>query len=399
MNNWKSILGRMVLEITCADSTALLNELNNKKILLKNVVYSGDFVLHLEIAKSDYRTLQEIIQRQGASVRILHKSGVHWIGAAITKRPILLALFAAFLLVSLYLPSRVLFISVEGNTIIPANRIIEAAGECGIRFGASRRQIRSEAMKNALLQKIPQLQWAGINTSGCTAVISVREKTAQELPSDTEKGVCSIIAARDGVIQDCTVYEGNPLCTVGQAVKAGQTLVSGYLDCGIVTKATRANAEIKALTFRRLEVVTPAATTVRGELCKKKRIYSLRIGKKLINFSKDSGNSDTTCVKIYSEEYVRLPGGFQLPVSVIKETLLFYEDSRQMPTAADSEEWLADTAQKHLESTMIAGEVISANTEVEISDNACYLHGKYACMEMIGQVKYEQTMLKDGEND
>ena len=38
--------------------------------------------------------------------------------------------------------------------------------------------IRSEKVKNSLLQRIPQLQWAGINTDGCVAVISVREKTA-----------------------------------------------------------------------------------------------------------------------------------------------------------------------------------------------------------------------------
>lgn len=399
MNNWKDLSGTMVLESTSADRTALLNELNSKSIQMKNITYLTDLTMRFEIYQSDYKELKNIAHKQGASVRIIHTKGMYQTLKAIMNRPVLVVLFTFLLFLTFFLPSRLLFISVEGNSQIPTRRILEAAGECGIRFGVSRRQIRSEVMKNALLEKIPQLQWAGINTSGCTAVISVREKTVQETVSDPENSVCSIVAMRDGVIQNCTVYVGNPLCSVGQAVKAGQTLVSGYLDCGIVTKAMHASAEIRALTFRELELVTPAADAVRGELCSKRINYSLRIGKKLIKFYKDSGNLDTTCVKIYTDRYICLPGGFQLPISIIKETVFFYEDGEQIPTAADSKAWLEGSAQKYLESTMIAGEVISADTEINISDNACYLYGKYACIEMIGQVRYEQMMLKDGEND
>lgn len=399
MEDWKEIFGKMQLEITSADRVGLLNRLNSEKIAVKNVLYCDDLVLRLEIARADYKQLLEITQKQGAFVKILHSKGIYQTGKTIRKRPVLTALCLFLFAVTLYLPSRVLFVQVEGNTSVSEKQITEAAAECGIHFGVSRRNIRSEAIKNALLQKIPQLQWAGINTSGCTAVISVREKTVQEHTQAENKGVCSIVAARDGVIQNCTVYEGNPLCTVGQAVKAGQTLVSGYTDCGIITTATRANAEIRALTFRELEIISPAATAIRGEVQRKKINYSIRIGKKVIKFFKDSGNSDTTCVKIYSENYVHLPGGFQLPLALIKETVCYLESDEQVSTASESEKWLVDIAQKYLESTMVAGEVISAQTQARSLDNASCIYGRYACMEMIGQVKYEQTILEDGNND
>lgn len=398
MRQWQFLLGKIRFQITSADCVGLLNALSQAGIYLIDVQYQGELTVLLTIPIHQHGELMKITEKQGASVKQIKNAGIYYTGKAILQRPVLMVFSALLFLLSCYIPSRVFFVSVEGNKDIPTRLILEAASECGIDFGASRRSVRSEKMKNALLQKIPELQWAGINTSGCTAVISVREKTTQNTQKNETNRVSSIVASRDGIIQNCTVYQGNPLCTVGQAVKAGQTLVSGYLDCGIVVKTTQANAEIRALTFRELEVLAPSATANRGNIISQKTNYSLLIGKKLIKFYKDSGNVGATCGKIYSQEYVHLPGGFQLPVAIIKETVSCYAESNKMQTISDNT-WLADFANNYLQGTMIAGEVLSGQTEVNAIDDGSYLYGKYACMEMIGQVKYEQTLLKDESND
>lgn len=395
---WKLQLNQYTLSITCADCVSILNAFTDRGIRLDNVHYNGDLVLRCSLAKADYDSVAAIAQKFGASIKVLRYPYTSKITKTLGNRPVLTVFAAIMLLLSVYLPSRVLFISVEGNTSIPEKRIIEAAELCGIRFGTSRRQIRSEKVKNELLQKIPQLQWAGINTNGCTAVISVKEKTTQKVSDKKENVVASIVASRDGIIQNCTVYQGNSLCSVGQAVKAGQTLVSGYVDCGIVTKASQADAEIKALTFRELEVVAPTAAVTRGELYTKKTNYCLQIGKKLIKIGKDSGNVDTTCVKIYTEKFLQFPGGFRLPVGIVKETCQYYYEPAEASAAA-SEDWLDDYARKHLEETMIAGQVVSSQTDIEVGKDAYYLYGRYACMEMIGRLKYEQMITKDDVND
>jgi len=392
------IAGYCVVEMTCADISALINTANNSGIGLWDVVWCDDLTLQAKVSRKDYRQTVEIAEKKGASVKLLGVYGLQKTVKGIVKRPVLVSFLCILLLIGWYLPTRILFISVEGNMDIPANQILEAAEACGIRFGTSRRKVRSEVMKNALLQKIPQLQWAGINTAGCTAVISVKEKTVQEKMEDGKNQVCSIIAARDGIIQSCTVTQGNPLCFVGQAVKAGQTLVSGYTDCGIIIKATRADAEVQALTSRQLEVIAPHATTHRGELLESKTTFGLRIGKKLIKFSKDSGISDTTCAKIYSEEYVHLPGGFRLPIAVIKETLLVYDDAPET-LGTSQESWVPAAAQMYLQSTMIAGEIVSSQTEMNTAAGATYLNGRYVCLEMIGQVKYEDLIQRNEMND
>ena len=389
---WESILGRFVLEITSADVVGLLNVLNREKIKLISFNYNSDLVVTAEISQICYRRVQSIAEKRGASVKILSRKGVYWTALSFLKRPVLALFAVSLLLLSAFLSSRVLFIRIDGNTTIPSNLILKSAAECGISFGTSRRQVRSELVKNALLEKIPQLQWAGVNTQGCIAIISVREKTIADQESSEKNEICSIVATRDGIIQNCTVYKGNPLCSVGQAVKAGQTLVSGYLDCGIVTKTTKADAEIRALTFHQLTFVTPTPTAVKGRVVQEKNEYAILLGKKLIKITKDSGNLGVTCGKIYEENYLQLPAGFTLPIALFKQTTIYYDEIEDTLTSVDTRQWLNTFAQAYLQKNMIAGEIVSEQTELSQMQDLCRLDGKYACVEMIGQVKYEQMI-------
>ena len=395
MQRPKILPGHIALEITCADLSALLNGLTMSGTILQNIHYKDDLTVGFTVNRQAYEKILAIAEKQGAAVKKLGAFGIYPMVSRFVRRPVLTIFLLLVFLLSCYIPGRIFFISVEGNAQVPENYILEVAAECGIDFGAKRRAVRSEKMKNRLLEEIPQLQWAGINTSGCTAVISVREKTSAEKQAEMKHRVSSIVASRDGIIQSCTVLQGNALCAVGQAVKAGQILVSGYLDCGIITKTTRAEAEIKALTFRDLEVIAPSPKVIKGDQQKTKPRYSLRIGKKLIKFYKDSGNLDTTCGKIYSEEYVYLPGGFRLPITIIAETEVYNDIVTGELPASETGEWIKDFAASYLQDTMISGEILSADAEVIADGDVSCLRGRYACTEMIGQIKYEETIPKD----
>ena len=394
MRRFKILPDYIDAEITSADISSLLNTLAVNGINLKNIQYSDALTVRISINRLDYQQLAIISDKHGATVKRIRNFGIFPVIKKFLRRPVLtLSLLLVFVL-ACYIPGRVFFLWVEGNVQVPDKYILEVASECGIGFGAKRRLIRSEMMKNRLLEKIPQLQWAGINTYGCTAVISVREKTHSEEERDTNYQVSSIVASRDGIIQGCTVFQGNALCTVGQAVKAGQTLVSGYMDCGILIKTTRADAEIKALTFRDLEVISPTATAVRGAKQRQTTNYSLRAGKNLIKFYKDSGNLDTTCGKIYSEEYVQLPGGFRLPFAIIQETTYYTKPKDELLEKDDRLDWILDFSRDYLCSQMISGTILSEKTNLTVN-NGISLKGQYHCVELISQKKYEVSLPKD----
>lgn len=384
----------IIAEVTSADIANLLNKLVANGISLEDVRYTDALTVRITLRRQTYLQLVLLADKYGANVRRIRKLGSFLLVKKFLKRPVMTLFLLLVFLLACYVPGRVFFLSVEGNVQVPDKYILEVAERCGIGFGAKRRMVRSEIMKNQLLESIPQLQWAGINTYGCTAVISVREKTISEEPKEVNYPVYRIVASRDGIIQSCTVFQGSAQCVVGQAVKAGQTLVSGYLDCGIIIKTTRAEAEIKALTVRDLEVVSPAPTAKRGDVQNQKTNYSLKIGKNLIKFYKDSGNLDTTCGKIYLEEYVCLPGGFRLPIAIVKEDIIYYDTSRGEEPVIDSGEWLKDFAESYLKREMISGEIISENAEITANTGVFSLCGRYTCSEMIGQVAKEEIIPK-----
>lgn len=395
MGELKILPGYITAEITSADTANLLNTLVLSGITIGNVRYCDALTVIVSVNRHQHEQLVLLAEKCGAVVKKTETFGVFLKIGRLWKRPILLMFFTIVFLLGCYVPSRIFFISVDGNSQVPQKYILQVAEECGINFGAKRRLVRSEMMKNRLLEKIPQLQWAGINTSGCTAIISVREKTTSDEQMKSKYQVSSIVASRDGIIQSCTVQQGNALCAVGQAVKAGQVLVSGYLDCGIVTKTTQADAEINALTFRDVEVISPNAVVVKEAKQRTTTNYALRIGKKLIKFYKDSGNLDTSCGKIYLEEYIHLPGGFRLPIAVVKEIDVGYVEVKDELPAPDTGQWIKDFAYDHLKKTMISGEIISADVDVKPYAGVLLLQGRYACKEMIGQIKYEESIPKD----
>ena len=253
-------------------------------------------------------------------------------------------------------------------------------------------------MKNALLSAIPQLQWAGDNTKGCVAVISVREKTAAEVKPEAPS-VSRIVAGRDAVIVRCTAEQGNMVCKVGQAVKEGELLVSGYTDCGLSVKATRSVGEIYGQTGRDLFAVTPGEYASKGPELVREKKYGFIIGKKRINFYKDSGILGGTCGKMSTVNYMTLPGGFQLPVALVVEEWILYKRETAPISDERAETILCDFTDHYLSGQMLAGRILRQDLAFSRENGLVSLQGRYACLEMIGREQSEEILQNYGKTD
>lgn len=390
--------GWIGIRITGADPGTTLEKIRRMGIALEDIRWEDALTVRFRCAREHRHTIHRICRKQGDEMGCFEEAGLIPSIKHVLKRPVLTAGALMLFILTLFLPTRVLFVSVDGNSTVEERRILEAAEECGIRFGASRRQVRSEKMKNRLLEKVPELKWAGVNTSGCTAVISVREQPVQEQLTGYT-GVSSIVAACDGRITSCTVTKGNGLCAPGQVVQKGQLLISGYLDCGICIRVTGAEGEIYAETRQEKQAVSPMQHLRFQENTDVKRRFSLILGKKRINFWKDSGISPVTCGRMYEEYYITLPGGFRLPVCLTVETL------------TDREVMAADIPPENMESGMKAflrASVAESSVACSIlredqklmEENGCYvLEGVFFCSEMIGRVITEEIGETNGKTD
>lgn len=397
MDLFQSMSGMMEVELTSAEPEAALGAVSAKGIEIFHAAQKGELTLRFRIRRRDYAALAALCEKRGETLKLLRKNGLYWAAGQLLRRPVLLMGMALFLAMVLYLPSRVFFVRVEGNTAVPSRQILAAAEECGIRFGASRRKVRSEKVKNALLSAVPGLQWAGVNTTGCVATISVRERT-EVRPAEQEWEVSSIVAARDGYILSGTATRGNALFQPGQTVKEGQVLISGYTDCGISIRATRAEGEIMAQTSRDLEAVTPAEWVRRGEKTGSKKKYSLLVGKKRINLWKDSGILDPGCGRMYKEYVITLPGDFRLPLALCVEEFTSYETDVSVLSPQEAEEALESFADRYLSQQMVAGTIQSRRRTVSKTGGIYRLTGSYVCAEMIGRVQREQIGDTNGKN-
>lgn len=389
MGIFRSISGMLSVEIVSADIPALLAAMAEQGIRIFRARTKGELTLELLVRRRDWRSLSALCKRRGESARIKARRGIYWPLKSLLDRPLLLAGLGILLSLMLFLPTRVLFIRVDGNGNIPAARILEAAADCGIRFGASRREVRSERVKNALLEAVPQLRWAGVNTYGCVAVISVREREEETAANQGSAGVSGIFAACDGIILTATATQGTCLCRPGQAVTKGELLISGYTDLGITIRATRAQGEVFAQTRRQIRAVTLSQAAFRGEEQEKDIKFTLLIGKKRINLWKGSGIWEGSCGRMYEEYYITLPGGFQLPIALIKETVTYYETSTAPVDPEEVRPRLERYAESCLLGQLVSGVIVSRDGTFTRENDLWVLEEEYLCTEMIGRQRQE----------
>jgi len=386
--------GSVELLVTTADPNGFLSVVTDNNIAVADVKPLNELSFMLRVRDKDLKNLKRIGVQRSCEMKEVTRNGIVFFLKGMLYRPVLLAGVLLWLFLILYLPSKVLFVCVEGNDKIPEQLIMEHAERCGIVFGASRRNIRSEKIKNALLSAIPELQWVGVNTHGCLTIISVRERSVPDQKTDV-LSVGHIVAAQDGVISDLTVTKGTALCATGQAVTKGQILVSGYTDCGFVLRAESASAEVMAITERELTAIVPQTCKIREKIIEKQVDYSIQIGKNIVELSCEGGMFDSSCAKICESMILTLPGGFQLPLALIRKTQIRYVETEE--NLIYEQNALFTLADAYLSEQMLMGQVLSSYFQQIEETDLCGVKGVYICEEMIGMLRKEEIGKENGK--
>ena len=381
----QSVTGLVELQATSGDMERLLSLCQEQGITLFDIRWEDCLTASFSVSRSDLKRLQRLCRKRGDNLKILRRRGLCWPFFRLLHRPILLWGLTCILLFFLLLPTRILFIQLEGNDRIPANQILEAAEDCGLKFGVSRKKLRSEVIKNTLLEKLPGLSWAGVNTRGCRAVLTVAERRQARGPESFQGQNSGIYAVCDGIIESCTARRGTLLCSPGQAVTKGQLLLSGYTDHGSKLLSGPAEGDIFARTRRQICAVLPKNHLTRGPQRDQKRTFSLILGKKRINFPFNSGIWDTGCGRMYEEYHVTLPGGYVLPISLAVNRYSIAETKASSRLPGSGEAALSSFGKTYLNQQMISGEIRSSKMTCKESQDLSILKGEFLCREMIGR--------------
>jgi len=251
-------------------------------------------------------------------------------------------LVAGLLLFCLLLFGGNLFIwdfRVIGNETVPSETILRALEEYGITVGTVGLNIDQEAMRNHVLLELPDLSWLVVNVKGCTAHVQVVERQRPPQMIDEDE-ISNVVARQSGLVTRVEALDGKAQVAVGSTVLKGQLLISGVVDSqqsGV--RLLHGMGEVWARTWYDLSVMVPLQenryTQIEGETTK----ISLDFGKQRIKLYAKGSVAGINCDKIIQYEPLTLPGGFRLPITLVREKTLRYvaETAARDPEEAQRE--------------------------------------------------------------
>ena len=245
---WNYCRGYVKIKIEGLYLERLLNALSEYGISLWGMDRCSRICLTACIGKRDWKKLQASGLLQGYRAKVLGTCGLPAKLANLRSRKALIfgAIAAAVLFV--VMTSFVWFIEIEGDPAVESETILQQLEEMGVKKGMLTAQIDVEDIEYELLRNNPAVAWVDVRLRGVKLNIEIKEQEpAPELLSEEP---ADIVAQKDGVISSIVVLEGTAMVKEGQAVKAGDVLISGNIvKEGIAPQTVHARGEVKASVF------------------------------------------------------------------------------------------------------------------------------------------------------
>ena len=225
------------------------------------------------------------------------------------------------------------------------------------------------------------LAWLAVNIRGSVAEVRLlqREEKPELVSDDRAADLC---AARAGLVRGISTRSGQVTVQPGQAVTAGELLVSGTVDSiSAAPRHVRAQGEIWADTWYELTALCPGAQGKENAGLRSRSRIALKIGGKRINFYQNGGKTIDGCDKIMHEYILGVEGLFRLPLSIVREELRPYR------TAEFSREETEETGQRLLASLAehIEGEIVFSTLSAAEADGMTVVTLRAQCRENIAK--------------
>lgn len=199
----------------------------------------------------DYKRVRKIRGKCGVRLRIIKKYGLPFFIRKYHKRLGFAVGCVIFFIILNLMSMHIWNIKVVGNQTIEEKTILNALAKIGVKEGNRKSKIDATNARQQLILQLDKISWAAINIEGTKATVDITE--VKQVPDNQEKLPCNLKAAFDGRIVSMEINEGHPVVNVGDAVVAGDLLVSGIVEYKTGQSALKhASGKIIAETNRQL---------------------------------------------------------------------------------------------------------------------------------------------------
>ena len=323
----ESIRGTVQLEIRGAEPETLLNACLAEELPLLAPQSIDAWTLRLSVFEHDLPRLEALAERYYCELRPLSRRGGSRSRRLLRRRLALLisgGLLLALVILSSLFVWEIRFVGAEG---LSRGQLLRALEDCGLAAGSFWPGLDADELRDQMLLREPALSWLTVNFHGSVAEVRLlRRVDKPEIYRECD--AADLRACRAGVVRRVSVLNGQPMVQPGQAVEAGELLISGSVDSITAAPRTlRAQGEVWADTWYELNAVCPAPMGkesagggLRGRL-------ALKVGEKRINFYQNGGKTIDGCDKIVHEYTLGIKGLFRLPLTLVWEELRPYRAS------------------------------------------------------------------------
>lgn len=384
--------GSVRLEVTGAFPERFLNLCAQKGIAFWAVEWLGEGTVRLTVTGRDSRRLDPLAEKVMCSVATADTGGVPFFLRRFRKRYALLIGLVISLGTVCVLSRFILTVDVSGNERIPSAQILAELYRQGLRVGAYGPSLDTSLITHETLLQMEELSWMSVNLHGTRAEVLVRERVAKpELPDESELG--DIVAEAPGIIVHMEVLSGEAVCREGDTVSTGDVVIGGTMTLDVPeysqavpgTLQVRARGRIYARTWRTLAAEIPLEACVKSYTGEQTKRWSLLFLGGRINFYGNSGISFPQYDKINDTWTARLPGGREMPLALVRETVRGYT---AVPVSVDREAAQALLEQRLDEALLQAlgdGEVVRSAYTASVGDGVLTVTLKAECKEEIGK--------------
>lgn len=215
--------GIITVRLSGTNYEKVINMALMRGIYIWNIIRQNEG-LEFKIRRSAYEAVANIAADNGMQMEIIRLQGIPFWKKVIKGRSGLLSGALLFILAIYLMSSFIWFIDVENNLKVDNSTIMVTAAKHGLYTGAGKWSFSRREVEKAMLVDLNQLSYVKVDIRGVKATIEVVEKI---LPGDEITGPCHIVAAKDGVVEEILLLEGQKNVEEGETVTKGDILISG----------------------------------------------------------------------------------------------------------------------------------------------------------------------------
>lgn len=206
---------------------------------------------------------------------------------------------------------------------IDEDTVLTELAEAGLFEGARVSEIDPDRVVTEFLSLDGGVAFATVHMTGVVAEVELIRREAPPAQEPTE-APCNLVASRDAVVTDMTVYAGKPTVKIGQTVAKGDLLVTGVLTDVGGTRLLPASATVMGQVVDTLLIDVPLTAQTRQVVSSRPIFCTLTVFGHTFTVGKREGADCVRERRLYLFERIRLPVicrvGYRVETTEVSQT-------------------------------------------------------------------------------